>query len=279
VDYEQVSEKALAILTEFGIDLIAAIATLLIGIWIAKWIRRFVRRVLSRTNFDEILIRFLGNLVYTGLLAVVVLAAVAQLGVQTASLIAVLGAAGLAVGLAMQGSLSNFAAGVLMLIFRPFKAGDYVECAGTAGVVDDVHIFNTRLRTPDNKVVIVPNSEIYSGTITNYSALETRRLSLVYGVSYAEDIDKVKAVIHDVLAADQRVLSDPAPTVALLELADSSVNFAVRPWVATADYWPVLFDLNETIKKRFDAEGISIPFPQRDVHLYSEAPASDSTTS
>jgi small conductance mechanosensitive channel len=279
VDYEQVSEKALAILTEFGIDLIAAIATLLIGIWIAKWIRRVVRRVLSRTNFDEILIRFLGNLVYTGRLAVVVLAAVAQLGVQTASLIAVLGAAGLAVGLAMQGSLSNFAAGVLMLIFRPFKAGHYVECAGTAGVVDDVHIFNTRLRTPDNKVVIVPNSEIYSGTITNYSALETRRLSLVYGVSYAEDIDKVKAVIHDVLAADQRVLSDPAPTVALLELADSSVNFAVRPWVATADYWPVLFDLNETIKKRFDAEGISIPFPQRDVHLYSEAPASDSTTS
>jgi small conductance mechanosensitive channel len=273
MDYEKLSTTAVAVLSEFGIDLLAAIAILVIGIWVAKGLRRAVQRMLTRTEFDQILVRFIGNVTYAILLVFVVLAAVAQLGIQTASIIAVLGAAGLAVGLALQGSLSNFAAGVLMLIFRPFKAGDYVECAGTAGVVEDVQIFNTRLRTPDNRLVIVPNGAVYGDTITNYSALDRRRVDLIYGVSYSDDIDKVKQVIADVLSTDDRILEDPAPTIGLVELADSSVNFAVRPWVATADYWPVVFDLNERMKKRFDAEGISIPFPQRDVHLFGETPS------
>ena len=272
MDYEKLSATAIQVMSEFGIDLLAAIAILVIGTWIAKGVRRAVQRVLTRTEFDQILVRFIGNVTYAILLVFVVLAAVAQLGIQKASIIAVVGAAGLAVGLALQGSLANFAAGVLMLIFRPFKAGDYVECAGTAGVVEDVQIFNTRLRTPDNRLVIVPNGAVYGDTITNYSALDRRRVDLVYGVSYADDLDKVKQVIADVVAADDRILADPAPTIGLVELADSSVNFAVRPWVATADYWPVVFDLNERMKKRFDAEGISIPFPQRDVHLFGEAP-------
>lgn len=170
-----------------------------------------------------------------------ILAAVAQVGIQTTSIIAVLGAAGLAIGLALQGSLSNFAAGVLMLIFRPFRAGDYVECAGTAGVVEEVQIFSTRLRTPDNKLVIVPNGAVYSGNVVNYSANDTRRLDLVFGVSYADDLDHVKRVMRAVLDAEPRLLADPAPTIGLLELADSSVNFAVRPWVRTGDYWPVYF--------------------------------------
>lgn len=274
MDFEKFAETATEVLSEFGIDLLAAIAILVIGIWIAKAVRRVVQRLLTRTEFDQILVRFIGNLTYAILLIFVVLAAVAQLGIQTASLIAVLGAAGLAVGLALQGSLSNFAAGVLMLIFRPFKAGDYVECAGTAGVVEDIQIFNTRLRTPDNRLIIVPNGAVYGGTITNYSALDRRRVDLVYGVSYADDIDRVQQVIAEVLGADARILAEPAPTIGLVELADSSVNFAVRPWVATADYWPVLFDLNAAIKKRFDAEGISIPFPQRDVHVVGSAPES-----
>lgn len=202
-----------------------------------------------------------------------ILAAVAQVGIQTTSIIAVLGAAGLAIGLALQGSLSNFAAGVLMLIFRPFRAGDYVECAGTAGVVEEVQIFSTRLRTPDNKLVIVPNGAVYSGNVVNYSANDTRRLDLVFGVSYADDLDHVKRVMRAVLDAEPRLLADPAPTIGLLELADSSVNFAVRPWVRTGDYWPVYFDLMEAMKKRFDAEGITIPFPQRDVHFVRQEPA------
>ncbi|HSN70195.1 MAG TPA: mechanosensitive ion channel domain-containing protein [Steroidobacteraceae bacterium] len=271
MNYEQLMQTAVAVLADFGFDLLAAIAILVIGLWVAKALRRGVQRLLIRTEFDQILVRFIGNIVYAALLVFVVLAAIAQLGVQTASFIALIGAAGLAIGLALQGSLANFAAGVLMLIFRPFKAGDYVECAGTAGIVEDVQIFSTRLRTPDNRLVIVPNGAVYGDTITNYSALDRRRVDLVYGVSYADDIDNVKQVIADVLARDQRILKDPAPTIGLVELADSSVNFAVRPWVATADYWPVVFDLNETIKKRFDAEGISIPFPQRDVHVHGSA--------
>jgi len=273
MDFDSISERTMALLSSdavvgFALNLAAALAILVIGIWIAKGLTRLVRRFLGRTNADAILIRFIGNLVYVLLLVVVILAAVAKVGIQTTSFIALLGAAGLAIGLALQGSLANFAAGVLMLVFRPFKAGDYVECAGTAGVVEDVQIFNTRLRTPDNRMIIVPNGEVYGGTITNYSTLDRRRVDLVYGVGYGDDIDHVKRVIADVLSADQRILAEPAPTIGLVELGESSVNFAVRPWVATSDYWPVLFDLNEAMKKRFDAEGISIPFPQRDVHVH-----------
>jgi small conductance mechanosensitive channel len=204
------------------------------------------------------------------LLIFVIIAALAQVGIQTTSLIAVLGAASLAIGLALQGSLANFAAGVLLIIFRPFKVGDYVECAGTAGAVDEMQIFTTQLKSPDNKKIIIPNAKLLGDVITNYSAQETRRVDLVIGVSYSDDLQKVEKVLTDILSQDERVLKDPAPTIAVLELADSSVNFAVRPWVKTGDYWNVYFALTKNIKMRLDAEGIAIPFPQRDVHLYQQ---------
>jgi small conductance mechanosensitive channel len=187
---------------------------------------------------------------------------------QTTSFIAVIGAAGLAVGLALQGSLANFAAGFLMIIFRPFKVGDYIEGAGIAGTVESIQMFTTQLKTPDNKTVIVPNAKITGDNIVNWSSKGTRRVDLVIGIGYGDDIDKAKQIMMDVLTKDQRVLKDPAPQVAVLELADSSVNFVVRPWVNASDYWNVYFDTTEEIKKRFDQEGVSIPFPQRDVHMY-----------
>lgn len=261
-------DTAYELMTTFGVRVLAAILIFFIGRWIAKQITKGVRKLMEKANTDAMLVKFVSNLVYVGLLVFVVLGAINQLGVQTASFIAVIGAAGLAVGLALQGSLANFAAGVLMLIFKPFKVGDFIEGGGTAGVVEGIQIFNTVMRTPDNKLVIVPNGQIYGGTITNYSAKDTRRVDLVLGVGYDDSLDKVRSVIDDVLSKDERILSDPAPTVGIVELGDSSVNFAVRPWAKSADYWPLLMDLNETFKKRFDAEGISIPFPQRDVHVY-----------
>src|SRR5690606_24819702 len=204
----------------------------------------------------------------------VIVAALSQVGIQTASLIAVIGAAGLAIGLALQGSLANFAAGFLILLFRPFRAGDYIEAAGTAGTVEKILIFTTELKTPDNKQVIIPNGAITSDNIVNYSANDTRRVDLVVGISYGDDIDKAKAVLRDVVAADSRVLSSPETTIAVSELADSSVNLIGRPRVNTGDYWGVYWDLTEAIKKRLDQEGISIPFPQRDVHFHQQpAPA------
>jgi small conductance mechanosensitive channel len=197
----------------------------------------------------------------------VVLAALAQLGIQTTSFIAVIGAAGLAIGFALQGSLSNFAAGVMLIIFRPFKVGDFIEAAGTAGVVEEIMIFSTKLRSPDNKQLYVPNGSILSGTIVNYSAKNQRRVDLVFGCGYGDDIKKVKALLEAIVKENPLVLDDPAPTIGVLELGDSSVNFAVRPWVATPDYWDAYFQITEGVKQRFDEAGISIPFPQRDVHL------------
>jgi small conductance mechanosensitive channel len=207
-------------------------------------------------------------MVYYALLIFVVIAALGQIGIQTASFVAIVGAAGLAIGLAMQGSLSNFAAGVLIIIFKPFKIGDFVEMAGTAGVVENIMIFTTEMKTGDNKKIIVPNSSVLGGVITNYSANDTRRVDLVMGIGYNDDIDKAKQVLEEIINADERILKDPAPLIAVSELADSSVNFAVRPWVKSADYWAVYFSLNETVKKRFDQEGISIPYPQQDIHLH-----------
>ena len=205
---------------------------------------------------------------YILLLTFVILAALGQLGIQTTSFIAIIGAAGLAIGLALQGALANFAAGFLMIIFRPFKVGDFIQCAGVAGTVEEIQIFTTQLKTPDNKTIIVPNAKITSDNITNFSTKETRRVDLVFGIGYGDDIDNAKKVISDLLEKDERIMKDPPPTIAVVELADSSVNFVVRPWVKSGDYWDVHFDMTENIKKRFDAEGISIPFPQQDVHLY-----------
>ena len=215
---------------------------------------------------DEILVNFVASIIKTILLLFVVIAALDQLGVDTTSLIALLGAAGLAIGLALQGSLQNFAAGVMLIIFRPFKSGDFVEVAGTAGVVETISIFSSTLRTGDNREVIIPNGSIYGGTITNYSARATRRVDMVFGIGYDDDIKKAKQLMEQVVTADERVLAEPAPVIAVSELADSSVNFVVRPWVNTPDYWAVLWDLTEEIKLKFDAEGISIPYPQMDVH-------------
>jgi small conductance mechanosensitive channel len=224
---------------------------------------------MQKSNMDKTLETFICNLVRLVLVVFVVIAAVNQLGVQTTSMIAVLGAAGLAVGLALQGSLSNFASGVLIVLFRPYKAGDYIEAAGIAGSVEEVQILTTILKTGDNKRIIVPNSQIMGSIITNYSSNDQRRIDLVVGVSYDDDLDKVRDEFIALVAAEDRILDDPSCLIAVSELADSSVNFVVRPWVKAADYSAVKFSLTEAIKKRFDEVGISFPFPQHDVHLHN----------
>ena len=256
---------------EFGIDFVIAIAIFYVGRLIVGFITSALHKLMQAQDFDKTLETFICSLVRFALLTFVIIAAISQIGVETTSLIALLGAAGLAVGLALQGSLSNFAAGVLIVLFRPYKAGDFVEAAGISGSVEEVQILTTILKTPDNRRVIVPNSQIMNSVVTNYSANDKRRIDMLVGVSYADDLDKVRKNIQELVAADKRILSDPPCTVAVSELADSSVNFVVRPWVNTADFWAVKFDLTEAIKKRFDEVGISIPFPQRDVHLFQAA--------
>jgi small conductance mechanosensitive channel len=253
---------------DFGINLLIALAIFYFGKLFISLAVRGLRNVMRRQEVDKTLETFVTNLVRMVLLVVVVIAAIGQLGIETTSFIAIFGAAGLAVGLALQGSLSNFAAGVLIVLFRPYRVGDFVEAAGISGSVEKVQILTTILKTGDNKQIIVPNGQIMDSIITNYSANEKRRVDMVVGVSYDDDLDKVRATIQELVAADERILDDPACTIAVSALADSSVNFVVRPWVKTADYWGVMFDLTEAIKKRFDKEGISFPFPQQDVHLY-----------
>ncbi len=258
------------VLTTFGLKLIAAIVIFLIGRWVARMLQKLVRSMMEKAKVDPALIGFASSMIYAALMVFVVLAALGKLGVQTTSFIAVLGAAGLAVGLALQGSLANFAAGVLMLIFRPFKIGDFVEGGGTAGVVKEIHIFTTTLKTGDNKRVIVPNAKMMGDNITNSSAEGTRRLDLVACISYNDDIDKAKALLADIVAKEPRVLKEPAVTIGVVAMNDSSIDIVVRPWVATADYWGVHFALTEAIKKGLEAGGCSIPYPQRDVHIYNE---------
>ncbi len=265
---ENLAGKVWELLTIYGLKVIAGIVVFIVGRWVAKGLTNLARKLMEKKAVDHTLVSFVVNLVYIALLVFVVLAALGQLGIQTTSFIAVIGAAGLAIGLALQGSLSNFAAGFLMIIFRPFKVGDFIEGAGVSGTVEALHIFTTQLKSPDNKTVIVPNASLTAGNITNYSTKATRRVDIVMGIGYGDDIDKAKKIMADVLAKDGRVLKDPAPTIAVVELADSSVNFVVRPWVKAEDYWNVYFDTTENIKKSFDAEGITIPFPQRDVHVY-----------
>ncbi len=265
---EGVISKVWELVTIYGLKIIAAIVVFVVGKWVAKLLKKIALKVLTKRNVDPTISSFVVNMIYVALLLFVVLAALNQLGIQTTSFIAVIGAAGLAIGLALQGSLANFAAGFLMIIFRPFKVGDYIEGAGVAGTVEEIQIFTTQIKTPDNKTIIIPNSKLTSDNITNYSTKETRRVDLVFGISYGDDIDKAKKLIEDLLTKDDRILKDPPPTTGVVELADSSVNFVVRPWVKTGDYWNVYFDITESIKKNFDAEGISIPFPQRDVHIY-----------
>lgn len=257
-----------ALLTQVGIRIVSAAAIFLIGKWIAGMLARLVKKAMARADIETTLSHFLANLMYYTLLVVVIIAAINQLGVQTTSLLAVVGAAGLAVGLALQGSLSNFASGVMIVAFRPYRVGDAIQAGGVTGTVEKVEIFTTIMKTPDNKKIIVPNSQIMDGEITNFSANPTRRVDLVASCGYGDDLDEVRKILKGIIEDDDRVLDEPAATIAVSELADSSVNFVVRPWVQSADYWDVYFDMTEQIKKRFDAAGISIPFPQRDVHLY-----------
>lgn len=254
-------------LLPWTMKVVGAVLIFVAGRWLARLLTGAIRRLLAKSGMDVSLTGFLSNLIYAVLLAMVIIAALDTLGFQTTSLIAVFGAAGLAVGLALQGSLSNFAAGVMLMIFRPFKSGDFIEAAGVSGTIEQVRVFNTIMRTGDNREITIPNKRILDDNIINYSARDQRRIDLVIGISYDDDIGKAKSVIERVLAAESRVAAEPAPVIMVLELADSSVNIAVRPWVATADYWPTRGDLMHQIKTELEAAGLSIPYPQRDVHL------------
>ncbi|MGF1745664.1 small-conductance mechanosensitive channel MscS [Vibrio minamisatsumaniensis] len=252
---------------QYGVNIISALVILFIGNLIVKAVANSISKVLEKKDMDRAVIEFIHGLVRYLLFVIVLIAALGRLGVQTASVVAVIGAAGLAVGLALQGSLSNFAAGVLIVAFRPFKSGDYVEIGGVAGSVDSIQIFQTVLTTPDNKMVVVPNGSVIGSPITNYSRHTTRRIDLMIGVSYKADLQKTKALLTKICESDERVLKEPGVLVGVHTLADSSVNFVVRPWVNTADYWGVYFDLMQAIKEGLDNEGIEIPFPQMDVHM------------
>jgi small conductance mechanosensitive channel len=260
----------------WGIRIALALVIFYVGRGVVALVVRGVEKVLTRQKVDETLVSFMTSILRWLLLLFVVIAALSQLGIDTTSLIALLGAAGLAVGLALQGSLANFAAGVLIIIFRPFTRGDFIDAGGAMGTVDKISIFTTILTTPDNKEVIVPNGGIIGGVITNFSARPTRRVDMVFGIAYDDDLRKARQLLEEIIAADDRVLAEPAPVITVGELADSSVNFLVRPWVNAADYWAVLWDTTETVKLRFDEAGITIPFPQREVHVRQPGPtASD----
>ena len=255
--------------SSLSISLLMALAILIIGRQLVKLILRLITVALEKSNVEDTVRIFVTNLLNTLLMILVFIAAINQLGIETTSIIAVLGAAGLAIGLALQGSLSNFAAGILIVIYRPYKVGDYIEAGNYAGTVKDIKIFSTVLKTPDNKIVVVPNGSIMNGSIVNYSDQDTRRIDLIVSCGYEDDIDKVRSVLEDILKKEKRVLKDPKPQIAVTELADSSVNFIFRPWVKRTDYLPVYYSLLEEVKKRFDKEGISIPYPQSDVHIHN----------
>jgi small conductance mechanosensitive channel len=259
-------------LIPWSIRIISALAIFVIGRLIARLILKFSDKVMNKANLDVMLVSFLGNILYGLLMAVVVMASLEQLGVKTTSALAILGAAGLAVGLALQSSLSNFAAGVMLIIFRPFKIGDFIEAGGITGVVESITLFSTIMRTGDNREVIVPNGQIYGSTIVNFSARDTRRIDMIFSIGYGDDMRLARSIIEDVIKSDERIFTDPEPTIMVAELGASSVDFAVRPWVKSSEYWIVRAYLLEEIKTRFDAAGVSIPFPQQDVHI-KELPA------
>ena len=263
-------ENWLTLAMPYLTSIVLALLIFIIGRIAAKIATKLAKKALINANVDETLVRFAGNLVYAILLTFVILAALEKLGVKTTSFVAVIGAAGLAIGLALQGSLANFAAGVMMLIFKPFKTEDFVDMAGTSGTVKEIGIFTTTLKTLDNKTIIIPNAKITDDTITNYSAEATRRIDLIVGVGYGDDLKKVRSVLQELVEADSRILKDPVTDIAVSELGDSSVNFVLRPWVKSVDYWAVRFELIESIKLRFDKDGISIPFPQRDIHVIKD---------
>lgn len=267
---DTILQSAIQWVTTYSFSIFGAILIFFVGKWLSGKITKLLVKLLKRHNVDAALTGFLGNMSYYVLMVVVIIAAVGQLGINTTSFLTIVGAAGLAIGLALKDSLNNFASGVMIILFRPFGIGDVVTVGGVTGKVQSIAIFNTILTTGDNQRVILPNGNIINSVITNITANDTRRIDLVVGIGYGDDIAKAKQVLTDIVNADERILAEPPPVIAVSELADSSVNLIVRPWVKTSEYWNVHFDLLEKIKQTFDAEGISIPFPQRDVHLFQE---------
>lgn len=261
-------DTAVALGMTYGPRLVLAILVLFIGLWVINRFVRLMNAGMEKSSTEPTLAKFLANLTSVGLKALLLISVASMVGIATTSFIAVLGAAGLAIGLALQGSLANFAGGVLVLMFRPYKVGDFVDAQGVTGTVHEIQIFNTILKTPDNKVIIVPNGAMSNGIITNFSMEATRRVDFVFGIGYGDDIAKAKSIIERVVKEDNRTLADPAPIVVVSSLGDSSVNITTRVWVNASDYWDMFFDTTEKVKLAFDREGVSIPFPQRDVHLY-----------
>lgn len=268
--YSDIKELVLTSGVDFAINAVSALLIIIIGRIVVKMVTSFSLKIMTKANVDVTLRRFLKNIIYMLLMVVVVLAALSTLGIETTSFVAILGAASLAIGLALQGTLGNIGAGVLLIFFRPFKVGDFVSAGGEMGVAEAVTLFATTLHTPDNKVIIIPNSAVMGGNITNFSAMDTRRVDLTFGIGYDDDLKAAKALLEKLAGDDLRVLQEPAPFIAVSELADSSVNFVVRLWVSSDDYWGVYFDMIENVKLTFDANGISIPYPQMDIHSKSE---------
>ncbi len=268
---DNVADQLTVFVTTYGIKVIGAIIILILGRIAAGIGRKTVKKVLEKSKTDPAVVSFVGSMIYFLILIFAVLAALAKFGIQTASFVAILGAAAFAIGFALQGSLANFAAGVLILVLRPFKVGDYIDGAGVAGTVKDIQLFTTVLATPDNIKIMVPNGKLFGDTIKNFSGFDTRRIDFVIGIGYTSDIQKAYDVLMSLVKEDTRILSDPPTNIAVSELADSSVNFVVRPWVKRSDYWGVKFDLTRKIKEAFDENGIEIPFPQHVVHMLSEA--------
>ncbi len=263
-------EKGIDFLLKVIPDLLWAIVALIVGLWIIKILIKGLEKAMEKSNIEVSLRKFLRSIFAITLKILLLISVASMLGIATTSFVAIVGAAGLAVGLALQGSLANFAGGVLILLFKPFKVGDVIEGQGHVGKVDEIQVFNTILKTPDNKTIIIPNGALSNGSITNYSTENLRRVDMVFGIGYDDDIVKAKQLLFEILKSDARILKEPAPQVLLSELADSSVNFSVRAWVNSADYWNVYFDMHEKVKLVFDKNNISIPYPQHDVHLFNE---------
>lgn len=254
----------------YGLKLLLALVTLVIGLWIIKLIMKAIGRNMEKRDVDATLRQFLGSLLSMILKILLIITVISMMGVEMTSFVAILAAAGFAIGMALSGTLQNFAGGVMLVIFKPFKVGDFIDAQGYMGTVKEIQIFNTILKTPDNKTIILPNGGLSTSSMTNFSTEPTRRVDFTFGIGYGDDIDKAKSVIEGLIKQDDRIFTDPAPFIAVSELADSSVNFAVRVWANAGDYWGIFFDLTEKVKKAFDKEGISIPFPQTDVHVYKE---------
>jgi len=259
------------VITLYGLDIISAILILVIGMWAAKFIKKMLRKIMKKREMDDTISSFLANLAYAIIVAFVVIATLSKVGIETTSFVAIIGAAGLAVGLALQGALANFAAGFLLILFRPFKSGDFIQAAGTAGSIQEIQMLYTVLKTPDNIKVVIPNGKLMGDIIVNFSAHESRRAEWIFGVGYNDDMKKVRKILTSLIENENRILKDPAPQIIVKELGDNSVNFAVRGYINQADYWDVYFGMTETVKDTFDKEGINIPYPQRDVHLFQSS--------